>query len=125
LDRLRHIAVVSVFGLFGISLMVDAVRPYPRMSTLSSPYEGIELDILEGIAFLLSAYGIYRFNSKLRYFALLLTAVSICLGAMSLLAVPQITTLFWLAGWLLVLWWFLSPSVRNQFHSADKHPRAA
>ncbi len=105
MDRLRHIAVVSVFGLFGMSLMLDALRPYPRLNTLEWLYLGIELGIFEGIAFLLAAYGVYRFNSKSRYFALLLTSLSIFVGSMGLLAVPQITTLLWVAVWLLVFWW--------------------
>lgn len=125
MSRLRHLAVVSVFGLLGISLILDATRPYPRLNTYQWPYLGIEMDIFEGIAFLLAAGGIYHFNSKSRYFALLLTVFSIFVGAMGLLAVPQITTLLWLAVWLLVLWWLLSPSVRNQFHDASEHPRAA
>jgi len=85
--------------------MLDALRPYPRLNTLEWLYLGIELGIFEGIAFLLAAYGVYRFNSKSRYFALLLTSLSIFVGSMGLLAVPQITTLLWVAVWLLVFWW--------------------
>jgi hypothetical protein len=83
------------------------------------------MDILEGIAFLLAASGIYHLNSKSRYFALVLTSLCIFVGAMGLLAVLQVTTFLWLAVWLLVLWWLLLPSVRTQFHVASKQQRAA
>jgi hypothetical protein len=125
LDKVRHIAVVAVFGLMGTRLVMDALRPYPRLNIFTWPFQGIELDIFEGIGFLLSAYGVYRFNSKFRYFALLLTALSIFVGVIGLLAVPQITTLLWLPVWLLVLWWFLSPAVRYQFQDAGKHTGAS
>ena len=125
MDRIRHIAVVSVFGLFGITLMLDALRPYPRLNRLEWPYIGIELDIVESVAFLLAAWGIIRFDSKSRYFGLLLTAISVLVGGVGLVAAPQITTLVWLTVWLLVLVWLLSPSVRNQFDDASKRPGVA
>ena len=125
MSRLRHITVVAVFGLTGISFMLDALRVYPRLNTISGPYFNTQLDILEGIAFLIAAFGLYRFDPRSRYFAMFLAAFSLLVGALALLFVPGVVTLLWTAAWLLVLWWLLSPSVQNRFVAATARSRTA
>ncbi len=125
MSKLRHITVVAVFGLTGISFMLDALRVYPRLNTISGPYFNTQLDILEGIAFLIAAFGLYRFDLRSRYFAMFLAAFSLLVGALALLFVPGVVTLLWTAAWLLVLWWLLSPSVQNRFVAATARSRTA
>lgn len=125
MNRIRHIAVVSMFGLTGLSFMLDALRAYPRLNTVSGPYFNKELDFLEGVAFLLAAFGLFRFDPRSRYFSMFLAAFSLFVGALALLFVPGIVTLVWTAAWLLALWWLLSPSVRNQFVASATRSRTA
>jgi hypothetical protein len=115
LRKLIHIVVVSIFALAGISSMLNSLRFAWKLRAITGPYFRSELDLLQGIAFLLAAAGIYRFDPRVRIFALLLAGWTLFGVSAGLLIAPGPITILWFLVWLWVLAWLLSSPVRAQF----------
>jgi hypothetical protein len=121
--------VVSLFALTGLSFVLSALH-YPwRFATISGPYFNVELDILGAVTFFLAAAGLYRFDRRVRGFAIFL-ALCILLAsagggieAMGTIAILSVG--LWFLAWLAALGWLLSSSVRAQFGFEKGHPRTA
>jgi hypothetical protein len=105
--------------------MLDALGFAWHLKTITGPYFRSELDLVEGIAFLLAAAGLYRFDPRVRIFAIFLTAINLFGLLAALFITPGLVVLLWLSAWLFVLFWLLSSSVRGQFLAARIESKAA
>jgi hypothetical protein len=125
LQKTLHILVVSVFAVAGISALLDALGFAWNLRTIAGPYFHSELDIFEGIAFLLAAAGVYRFDPRVRVFAVVLAGWTLFTIAAVLFIAPVLILVLWLAVWLFILLWLLSSPVRARFAAAKMHSKTA
>jgi hypothetical protein len=110
-----HIFVVSMFALAGVSALLDAMGSAWHLRTVTGPYFHVELDILEGILFLGVAFGVFRFESRVRVFAIVLAGLNtLALGIVAMTA-PGLLAGVWFLAWTLVLLWLFYPTVRAKF----------
>ena len=115
MQKLLHILVVSIFALAGISSLLNALGFAWNLRTIAGPYFRSELSLIEGIAFLLAAAGIYRFDPRVRVFAMILAGLTLLAMSAGLLVAPGPVAILWSIVWLLVFAWLFSSSVRAQF----------
>jgi hypothetical protein len=125
LQKTLHILVVSVFALTGISFLLSAMGFAWNLRTIAGPYFRSELDIFGGIAFLLAAAGLHRFDSRVRFFAMVLAGWILFAMAAALYVAPGLIPALWLGAWLFVLLWLFSSAVRAQFVAAKVHSKTA
>jgi hypothetical protein len=121
LQKAFHIAVVSIFGLAAALSIFDGFSQAWHIGTVTGPYFPSEMSVLNGVALFLACVGAYRFDRRVRPFAIILAALEWVSFAAVVLEMPRLTFLLtaswitWLAIWSLVLCWLWSPEVRRQF----------
>ena len=125
LQKTLHILVVSIFGLTGIPFLLNALGFAWNIRTIAGPYFRSELDILEGIAFLLAAAVLYRFDPRVRAFAMVFAGWTLFTMGAALFVAPGLMAVLWLAVWLFVLLWLFSSQARARFVAAKVQSKAA
>jgi hypothetical protein len=116
LQKTLHIGVVLMFAVAGGGSLLDGLRYVWHPWEVPVRYFRPELDILEGILFIAVAFGLLRFDSRVRILAIFITGLfELALGA-SMVIAPGVVPGVWFLGWLLVLAWLFSGTARAQFH---------
>ncbi|HKM80094.1 MAG TPA: hypothetical protein VJY15_03935 [Candidatus Acidoferrum sp.] len=125
LQKLAHVVVVLVFAVVGVSSLLAAAGFAWHLRTIKGPYFQTEMDLLEGIALLVAAVGLYRHDVRVRKFAVVLAALYVLACGIGLVAVPGIVSGSWFLVWLLVLLWLLSATARAQFAAGKAEAKTA
>lgn len=127
LQKVLHILVVLFFALVGIWSVLDGLGFAIGLKVVVKPdrFFQSEMDILFGIACLLAAAGLYRFDRRVRVFAILLTSFMLFVIGMTAILIPGIVMFAWLGLSLLVLIWLLLPTVRAQFAATRRQQKTA
>lgn len=95
--------------------ILDAFRLAWHAGTISGPYLGSALDLLQGVAFLLAAFGVYRFDSRVQVFAVFLTVLVLLAFGVAVIFVRAAWIFGYLAACLCTLIWSPSSAVKARF----------
>jgi len=125
LQRAFHIFVVSLFSLSGGLFVLSAFGFVRKIGTVVGPYFEAELDPLLAVAFFLAAVGLYRFDRRVRGFAILLSALMLLPIVVAVALSPGTIAVRWLLVWVFALYWLLSSPVRARFVAASAGSKAA
>lgn len=109
----------ALFAVTGMACLLNGFGRARQVGIAGGRYFETEIDILDGIAFLSTAAGLYRFDRRARILAIFLTGVNLIVLAAAFRFEPVV--IMWLAVWLVVLFCFVSPSVQAEF--AGAHPQ--
>jgi len=120
-----HIFVASMFALAGVSALLDGLGSAWHLRTVTGPYFHTELDILEGILFLGVAVGVFRFESRVRIFAIILAGLNTLALGFAMTTAPGLLAGVWFLAWLLVLVWLLSGTTRMRFVTGKAQAKSA
>jgi len=84
-----------------------------------------ELDLLDGLLSILVALGIYRKDSRVWVFALVVAGLNLLAGAVATWLTINVYSALWLSAWFFVVLWLCQPSVRSEFARPAKSGNAA
>jgi hypothetical protein len=128
LQKMLHILVVFFFALQGVVLAWQCLAvAFAGLKTALSRdqvYHAM-FDFIIAVLFLAVSAGLYRFDPRARFSALVLVGLELLALVLGALAGLNPVSLLWLAPVILVLTWLLSPPVRAQFLAAEGKAKAA
>ncbi len=113
--------------MVGIGLVLDGLGFAMGLKVPVKPdrFFRSEMDILFGIACLLAAAGLYRFDRRVRVFAILLASFMFLATGMAAIVDPGIVTFAWLGVSLLAFIWLLLPTVKARFAATRQQQKTA
>lgn len=119
LQKVLHLAVVSLFALVGAENLVHGFAyiryPWTAPRVTINYYPG-ETSILTGILFLLVAQGIFRSQTWARVTAIVIAGLCAAVMAVVLVKEPSVPAVLMIFVFSLILVWLLLPTVRMKFH---------
>ncbi len=117
--------VVGLFGLAGALLIFPALGAAFSWKLPGSHdlYFRSELHILDGVLSLLAALGIYRKDSRIWIFAIVVAGLNLLGGVLATWLAFNLYSVSWLLAWGAATVWLSWPSVRAQFHKPDESLR--